>query len=127
MDIYAHRVLLCDGRHGLFEQKYLSAPLLRTFRTSRSWVAMKVTKEQARLVVLITTLVIVNAMTLVMLIARLRMAQDSGMAMGVGFMNLFFFSIGFPLLIMLLVLRPRRAWWTAILPSFFAFFFLTFI
>lgn len=87
---------------------------------------MKLSRERARLFVLITTLLVVNAMTLIMLIARVRMAHDNGMAMGVGFVNLFFFCLGIPLFIMLFVLRLRREWWIAILPSFLAFFYLTF-
>lgn len=56
---------------------------------------MKITTEQVRLYVFVIATGIVNAMTLIMLLARMRIAQDSGMVMGVGFVNLFFLVLDF--------------------------------
>jgi len=87
---------------------------------------MRISLPFFRLAVLGAALISINAMSLVMILARFKMIGDSGMGMGIGFMSLFFLMIGAPILIMFTVLDPSWRWWIAMFPSLLAFVFLLF-
>jgi len=69
---------------------------------------------------------IIFAMDGVLIFSHFRLMQDSGVSMGVGFLQLVFLTIGVPIIITFYILKPSRRWWYAMLPVFSVFLILLF-
>lgn len=79
---------------------------------------MTVPKSAIRALFLGSAIFAIAAMDGILFIAHLKQIQDSGISMGLGFLQLAFLALGTPIIIVFYLLSPSWRWGLAMLPLF---------
>jgi 4-amino-4-deoxy-L-arabinose transferase-like glycosyltransferase len=87
---------------------------------------MKISHKRLRNIVFFMSTLLFVSMDLFLIYVHQKMMLDSGISMGMGFLQLCFLILGLPLFIMFFVMRPSFTWWLSMIPIFILFIILIF-